>query len=609
MKLLKLSLILSLLVPAAVSAQTDGYHIVGETPLVVFKMPAQQKDVLPALNLMANSVAYGLSTNMIRNGSGTDSSAPLAQQGYTEQGLRMLSMMDLYFSYGIAQRQVKPMNLGIQIVPYWPSLDSKLQGLQLQGSPDLQALLQPLAPLTKPVIKTYPTGRDWSNPEYAKDVRSAQLAALQRRFPTIATYNSIEPLGKLVWMVQAFSPFYTSIDMNITGNTGTASTTLMTPPLAILSGNLDQLKKDPVNSAQRMQLLPFELSSDLPANDPRHINVIPTTVAKFTRISVNPKHSVFSKVKLSPEQEELRKFRAQGRAIRTVIRKNYSDPDRLNMDVTFGYLPQATKSASDMDAELNSGRALVENMDFALLVSGQMELTKDVIKDEKIRAAMNNILKNLELHLAIHKLALTMTRSPVVRGKAPMLSLNYWKNADWMFQYDPGFPLQNVVMLPEKSVISFKIRVKTEAIEQLKSTSWWTKLTDTERRRQNHFVKTFCALSDDYEKEKASLLNPINVLSLIFTKKILEKPCEVTAISVAQFKSKFIGEFVNKMISAEVGANVKSSTDPQLQRLDQLVDPAIKALSVEIVKQIQRTRGEAQEILQALLAKSYQLAQ
>ncbi len=539
-------------------------------PLVYVNPRNDPKEALAAVNAVNNAVAYALVTNGIKNGSGVEANAPLAQQTYFTQGLRQLSLMDLHLAHTVNTQGLRKANFNVDIVPYteFAGVFFENQNVNIPGlQPAIANFLEPIIAKSKMFIKPNPS---YSKP-FSRFLRQAQIVGLQRVYPVVPEGPTNDPKARTRWLVGSFLPVGAHVDINVNGGRGIGSTTLIFPAFGVPDKTPEQLAQ--VKDLSEIKLRPLEFSSRV-AKDA--VGYMPPAQTQIGTI-----HNIAFK---SPAGN------TQARAIKVKFWKDYSRPDDLYGEVSFGYLAPEPNDGFAMNVDESTGAQLAKEVGYGVIASGDMKLDSSLVKNAKALEVSEKYTKMIDFKIGIHKLAFRLKHSPYVdNGK--LANIQYWADAVKVFDQDPGFRIENFQMIPEKSVLSFRLSIKPEYFNKLKDLTFWQGLQDKEKALQHNFLKAFCGMSDAYAKEKITLMD-ILTFSRILQRRDLPPNCEVTTTSLAEFKKQLFSSWLNKTISLEVDKGVASSVDQQAVKGGQEVDKLIQQVVVQVLAQLQETRAQ-----------------
>jgi len=556
-----------------VTAQQHPDHRAFErasVPLVYVNPKTDPNEALNAVNAVNNAIAYALVTNGIKNGSGVESNHPLPADSYFTQGLRQLSLMDFHLTHTVNTQGLKKANFTVDVVPYTylQGVFFENQSITLPGfQPAIANFLDPILGQAKNFVKPNP---GYSKP-FAHFLRDGEIVGLQRVYPIVSDYRANDNLGHLRWLVGSYMPVGAHMNVNVNGGRGTASTALIFPAFGMPDKTPAQLAQ--MKDLSQIHLRPLEFTSRVPQDAVGYMPPAQTQIGAIHTVSFK-----------GPANNTL------ARAIKVKFSKDFSRPDELQGEVSFGYLSPDPNDGFNMNVDESNGAQLAREFAYGVIATGDMHLDAGLVKDPRARAVAEKYTKMIQFQIGIHKLAFRLKHSPYVdNGK--LANVNYWADAAKIFDQDPGFRIENFSVIPEQSVFSFKLSIKPEYFNQLKDVTFWQGLRDHEKGLQHEFLKAFCGMSDAYAKEHVTLMDVLTFYKILH-RTDLPPNCEVVSTSLADFKRQLLSSWLNKVISREVDKGVADSVNGQVVSGGKEVDKLIQQVVIQLLTQLQETRAQ-----------------
>jgi len=180
------------------------------------------------LNLISNAAGYGYWVNYIRNGSGNkEINGDVTEvQSPTRQGLRSLSLFDMYFTKGMEdlEKEIGAGNLNYLITPV--TTKSYLNADLKFSKGILGSALSKIAPLFQPLVKNFPM--DYRNNQtFINDVIEGMKQQLSGSYPMA---SPVLPAERLMWLGTSYEPVLAESTMTIDAVHGSQSRMRMILP-------------------------------------------------------------------------------------------------------------------------------------------------------------------------------------------------------------------------------------------------------------------------------------------------------------------------------------------------------------------------------------------
>ncbi len=357
-------------------------------------------DVRDVVNLYAASVGYSFSTNMIRNGSGTESARPLKAAGTLSQALRTLSMFDMYLTHGVEKKEKDPAfrsPVSLDFVgmsssqEYFQKQRDILPEIQQQG---LKPAYDLIAPIFSGNIRELPY--DYKvNPTFIEEAHKGIKNIVARQWPMYEPSRTA--VDRLMWMAESYMPILTQGEMWISPKWAATPSKLHIETFLPQVGELVGNKNTP---PEQWYIKP--IIQDL-TSQKKEIHATPVVIDEIS----------------------LGKFQRPGStrspAIKISIDKDFAKINELDVTIEFGHVYTNT------------------NKYFATL--GYSEPEEALVARGRLETRG---MGGVRVRLAFHRLALKLIRKP---------------SATWKEAFENDFSFEDVKVIREKSVKSLSLHV------------------------------------------------------------------------------------------------------------------------------------------------------
>lgn len=547
--------------------------------MVVTSSTTQKSEIIKLFNVMNNSAAYATVTSKILNGSGNSAFQPIKMENPISQLLGQLSYFDLYLQRSLIENKVNNLQLGLHLLP------QKQEALNVDPVKGVNPnSLSNLVDLVNQTVRSYikiKSQSELNNPTSLSEIRNNQLLALKERFPVKIYPMSSQPdLIMSNWLIQSFLPISASNQLDLNASTKIFKSIMLFPALGFPT-ILD--KTIHAGIPNQFGIIPMHLTS---RSIPQTVKIdsIDSNVAKFTDIVFSPDKGRSSV--LNPAEKTEFEQMLKARALKVEIIKDLNQKHKIDFALSFGYLNKNNSDIYSMNVDVPSSHEnavkLNRNIDFALVVKGDMLIDDYAIGNQTIRNKVNEYISSLfDIRLVFHKVYLSLDRLPVSNPRLQSLNLpENSQNLDLFLNNDISYEIKNLKYIPEKSIMNVVISIKPEIKKAIEDGSFF----DGKNLIKKTILGSIC-FGFSLESANAKIPNP----------QLSE--CQFSFSSVSDFKTNFVSRFINDKVAQQVGIEVAHSASYQAKVSEKNINEAAEAAILRLMTELQTARKNVMDMV------------